>query len=120
LPFPDGSIGAVICSYVLQVIADPVAVLSEIRRVLGAGGVALVETPMRRASSTEVRADHQNRVFWQVKTLASRLPGAVRRYDPGWLRSQLGAGGLIVCEERTLTRSCAALARPTNSRPQTI
>jgi ubiquinone/menaquinone biosynthesis C-methylase UbiE len=38
LPFPDGSFGAVICSYVLQVIADTVAVLSKIRRVLGAGG----------------------------------------------------------------------------------
>ncbi len=112
LPFADASFGAVICSYVLQVIADPVAVLAQIRRVLGAGGVALVEVPTRRSRSSEVATDHGGRVFWQAKALASHLPGAVRLYDLDQLRGHLGAAGLTVCDERRLARSCAALARP--------
>ncbi len=116
LPFADASFGAVICSYVLQVIADPVAVLTQIRRVLSADGIALVEVPTRRSRPSEVVTDRGGRVFWQAKALASHLPGAVRLYNPEQLRVQLGAAGLIVCDERRLARSCAALARPEDDR----
>ena len=112
LPFADASFGAVICGYVLQVIADPVAVLAQIHRVLGVGGIALIEVPTRRSRSNEVVGDHSARVFWQAKALASHLPRAVRLYDLEQLRGQLSGAGLIVCDERQLGRSCAALARP--------
>lgn len=47
-PFPSRSQDFVVCSHVLEHLADPLALLSEIYRVLRRGGIALVLLPDRR------------------------------------------------------------------------
>jgi len=44
LPFDDASFDLVLCTQVLEHVEDPVAVLSEIHRVLRPGGAALIST----------------------------------------------------------------------------
>jgi ubiquinone/menaquinone biosynthesis C-methylase UbiE len=111
LPFSDGTFDAVICSYVLQVIADPVGLLGEMRRVMRPDAVALLEVPLRRARGTTPTAlGSGDRVLVAVKNLGSHVPGAVRPYDPARLRVELAAAGFTVCEERLFATSCAALA----------
>lgn len=46
LPFADDSYDVIICSHVLEHIPDDAAALSELRRVLKPGGVALLLTPL--------------------------------------------------------------------------
>jgi SAM-dependent methyltransferase len=45
LPLPDGSFDAAFAHALLEHVADPVAVLREVRRVLRPGGVAVVTSP---------------------------------------------------------------------------
>ena len=45
LPYADGSFAHALCIFAIQVIADPVASIQEIRRVLRTGGLFLVAVP---------------------------------------------------------------------------
>jgi ubiquinone/menaquinone biosynthesis C-methylase UbiE len=113
LPVPDAAFDAAACSYVLQVIPDPVRLLAEMRRVMRPGAVAVVEVPVRRSLGRELA---RGGAVPLVKALLSRLPGAVRWYTPESLRAQAPAAGLEAVEERTFERSCAALVRRVASR----
>ncbi len=47
LPFPDDSFDLIICFHVLEHIPDDATAISELHRVLRAGGVAIVQVPIR-------------------------------------------------------------------------
>lgn len=47
LPFPDDSFDLIICFHVLEHIPDDAAAIHELQRVLRAGGVAIVQVPIR-------------------------------------------------------------------------
>ncbi len=49
LPLPDASVGAAICSHVLEHVHDARVALGELRRVLRPGGWALLQSPLDRA-----------------------------------------------------------------------
>ena len=56
LPFPDGSFGAVACLGLFEYLDDPIAVLTEIRRVLRPEGVAVLTVPRRDAPYRRAQA----------------------------------------------------------------
>jgi ubiquinone/menaquinone biosynthesis C-methylase UbiE len=67
LPFPDASFDAVFCSLVLCTVHDVPAALTEIRRVLKAGGrFAFVEHVAAPAGSRTRRVQRAVRPVWQV------------------------------------------------------
>jgi ubiquinone/menaquinone biosynthesis C-methylase UbiE len=111
LPFDDGSFDAVLGSYVLQVVGEPIDLLREVRRVMRPGGVVLVEVPVRRATRAKIVTSPASRLFWTAKVIGSRLPGLTHGYDRDRLRHDLGCAGLALVEERFFARSSAALAR---------
>lgn len=55
LPFADGTADFVICSHVIEHVADPFGMLDEIRRVLRPGGRAVVVVPNRLTSFDQGR-----------------------------------------------------------------
>jgi SAM-dependent methyltransferase len=110
LPFDDGSFDGAVCSYVLQVVQDGVAVLDEIRRVLAPGGVLLVEVPVAGAARRDPPRRPQHRFVWTLEAMLERLPGAARAYGPERLRDELGRAGYSLRGERAFSRSYAALA----------
>jgi ubiquinone/menaquinone biosynthesis C-methylase UbiE len=55
LPFPDGSFRAVMSNSIVHHIPEPSAVLAEIRRVTGPGGVVFVRDLMRPADESSVQ-----------------------------------------------------------------
>ena len=52
MDLPDGSFDLILCSHVLEHVPDDRAAMSELRRVLAPGGLALVLTPYRPAVPT--------------------------------------------------------------------
>ncbi len=53
LPFADASVDFAVCFHVLEHIPDDVGALHELRRVLGRGGIALIQSPWRRTALTD-------------------------------------------------------------------
>jgi SAM-dependent methyltransferase len=75
LPFPDGSFGAVASLGLFEYLEEPVAVLSEIRRVLRPEGVAVLTVPRREAP------------YRRAQALVAPVLRALGRRDPFDLRS---------------------------------
>ena len=71
LPFAGDSFDAIVCSHVLEHVADDRAAMSELRRVLRPGGWALVMVPIDPARSHTYEDPHltsaaeRERAFWQ-------------------------------------------------------
>ena len=57
LPFDRGSIDLAVCFHVLEHIPDDIGALAEMHRVLGRGGVALIQSPWRRSTPTDEDPD---------------------------------------------------------------
>jgi len=51
LPFPDASFGLIICNHVLEHIKDEAQALSELRRILRKGGMAVLQVPISRMNA---------------------------------------------------------------------
>jgi SAM-dependent methyltransferase len=71
LPFADADFDVVICNHVLEHVDDDRACLRELRRVLRAGGFALLNVPFDRESATTLEDPtvtdprERERLFWQ-------------------------------------------------------
>jgi len=46
-PFPDGAFDMIVCADVIEHVDKPIAMLTEIRRLLKPGGAAVISTPIR-------------------------------------------------------------------------
>ena len=76
LPFPDGSFDALTVTYLLRYVDDPAATISELARVVRAGGtIALLDfgVPPARVA----------RALWELYVRIV-LPAAGRLLSPGW------------------------------------
>jgi SAM-dependent methyltransferase len=92
LPFRDSSFDAVIClwSAYYEVLdpADQVRTLAEMCRVLGVGGLALIEGPLPPATGTELPEDRISR------DLVEGLPNPHYIHDPETLSSRCARAGI--------------------------
>lgn len=96
MSFETGSFDCVLCSEVLEHIADDQKAVSELRRVLKRGGVLVVTVPFQKR-------------FWAED---DEYVGHVRRYEPGELEQMLASSGFSIIRtyklsgtiERWLTR----------------
>lgn len=91
LPFADGYFDSVVCTQVLEHVADPERVLSEAARVLRPGGVLLLTAPM----------------LWPLH----EEPYDFFRYTQYGLRHLLGRAGLEVVREIQRGRGASALGQ---------
>jgi SAM-dependent methyltransferase len=108
LPFPDGSMDVILCSHVLEHVADARRALVELHRVLRPGGWAILQSPFDPARATTLEDPRvtdpreRERVFGQrdharifgrdyPQWLAGagfevRVDGFVREHAPEWIR----------------------------------
>jgi SAM-dependent methyltransferase len=90
MPYPDGSFDVVICSHVLEHVADDLIALSEIRRVLASDGRAILMSPIDDELSetledpTVTSPAERHRVFGQSDHL--------RRYGRDFAKRVTAAG----------------------------
>jgi SAM-dependent methyltransferase len=74
LPFPDGSFTKALCSHVLEHVLDDHAVVGEIYRVLGPGGLAALAVPLKYTP--------QHRAVWGAIGLGRRVLKPGKRGTP--------------------------------------
>lgn len=104
LPFDDGTFDAVVCTGVLEYVAQPERAMAELARVTRPGGQVVVAAPNTHA--LYVRWKHF--VFYPAVTLAkrrlrARRPPPLRRpwpADPGRVQQRLARAGLRVVDVR--------------------
>ncbi len=77
LPFESGAFDCILCSEVLEHIADDGKAIRELRRVLAAGGMLVITVPFRMR-------------FWAAD---DEYVGHVRRYEPDELEQKLRSSG---------------------------
>lgn len=71
IPYPDGSFDLILCNHVLEHVPDDAAALTEMHRVLGPGGRAIVMSPVARDQAETVEdptvktSEDRLRVFGQ-------------------------------------------------------
>ena len=94
LPFADASLGGVLAVLVLQHLAQPQALVADIRRCLRPGGHLLMTAPVRDAGSLRSQG-----LYWRLRgTCYQRVPGAARFYDTSSLPRLVEEQGLFVVE----------------------
>jgi SAM-dependent methyltransferase len=79
LPFADGSLDGIICTYVLEHIAEPEVAVQEAWRVLKPGGIYYIETPFLFGYHGRAYSDYAR---WTCKGL-DRLCGRFRQTEVG-------------------------------------
>lgn len=88
IPYADGAFDEVRAIHVLEHLSDPVAIMSEIWRVLADGGVVEFEVPSTRGEGAFANPDHKS--FWNKLTFAF--------FEDDELRESAG----VPCKFRTL------------------
>ena len=91
LPHPDGTFGGVYCSHVLQDVRDDGRAMAEVFRVLGAGGWAILNVPIKAAKTI----DHQDAPLHVRDAADPRPPEHLRTYGPDF-RCRMAAVGFTV------------------------
>jgi SAM-dependent methyltransferase len=107
-PFRDACFERVLCSEVLEHVADDAAVLREIRRVLVPGGRVAITVPN---ADYPILWDPVNKLLERVAAthvrrgpLAGIWAGHLRLYGEAELRARVESAGLTVLEVRRTTR----------------
>jgi len=116
LPFADGTFDLVWCSEVLEHVADTATFLSELRRVLRAGGRALITTPahgrVRRVALAAVSFESHFDPFGQHLRFYSRvsLARALAAHDfaPVAVRTRTAGLGSVAVRGTLVARACAS------------
>ena len=97
LPWPPDSFDAAVSSYVVQVVADPVAFVVKAAAIVRPGGTVVIEAPSRASDRSSVPTmGMRDRVFNEVKRATAKLPGGVIWYDAERLRREAEQAGLAV------------------------
>lgn len=96
LPFPDDSFAAVFAGEIIEHLVDTATFLSELRRVLAPGGVAVVTTPNLASFENRLRLLLGRYPMWVEYELSDQ--GHVRSYTVPTLRAQLRRQGFDVEE----------------------
>jgi SAM-dependent methyltransferase len=94
LPFEDGDFDAVICSHVLEHVPDDRRAMSEMRRVLAPGGVALLMVPL----ATDGLGTEEDITLTDPKEMDRRFGqyDHLRLYSPGDFAARLEGVGFRV------------------------
>lgn len=111
-PWQPSSFDAVVSSYVLQVVGDPVTFLIQAGALVEREGAIVVEVPCRaseRSSLPHMRS--RDRVLNEIKRATSRLPGGVVWYGEEDLREVAEAAGLAVSALSSKGPACRLVAR---------
>lgn len=91
LPFPDGAFDRVICTEVLEHVADDRLLVRELARLLRPGGTIAVSVPALRAEA----------IIWGLASIQKRRPGEhLRVYFQRQLADLLREGGFSVYARR--------------------
>ena len=91
LPHPDGAFGGVYCSHVLQDVRDDRRAMAEVFRVLGPGGWAILNVPIKAARTI----DHQDAPLHVRDAADPRPPEHLRTYGPDF-HCRMAAVGFAV------------------------
>lgn len=93
LPFREGQFNAIVCSHVLEHVSDDRAAMSELRRVLRAGGFALVPVPIHPKS--QITLEDPAVTDPQERSLLYGQADHVRFYARADFESRLRNAGLV-------------------------
>jgi SAM-dependent methyltransferase len=96
LPMADASFDLILCSHVLEHVADDVAAMREMRRVLRPDGAALIQTPVNH--DQPVTFEDPSITDPQERLRLFSQPDHVRVYGPD-VRDRLEAAGFAVAVE---------------------
>ena len=110
LPFAVGSFDVIVCLWVLEHVSDPLAVLSEVRRVLRPGGHFVFLTPnvrnplllLNRLSKAMPLVQRRLVTRFYGRREADTFPVQYRANTVGALRELAAASGLEVAELRVV------------------
>jgi len=96
LPFESGTFDAVLCTEMIEHVADPHPILSEIARVLREGGTLVLTTPYRGTRPQSLMHEHEytaselesllGRYFESVSVWVSHPLWLKRLYERSWIR----------------------------------
>jgi SAM-dependent methyltransferase len=108
LDLPSGAFAGAVSSFVLQFVDDPAALLSEVHRILGPGGVLFLAAP---SSDLDHSVDEGANRYWRVRRAAARLPGFIHCFTDDELRALVAEAGFTVLDYRRYPGGHVLLAR---------
>lgn len=105
LPFPDGSVDAVVCQFGLMFMPDRVAALREMKRVLGSAGILLLSTwdDLARNPATKLLHELAAKLFPQDPPTFMKIPFSLP--DPHELERLATEAGFRGIRIETVTKS---------------
>ena len=88
IPHADATFHAVYCSHVLQDVADDIAAMTELFRILKPGGWAILNVPV----TAEVSVDHRNAPLYAGSERDQRPPEYLRTYGKDFPQRMASVG----------------------------